>query len=190
MSNPEGMERFRSLFDQARYFSVILDLDGVIVEANESSLGACGCQRADVIGRPFWVCGWWTRSPELMERVRRSCLRAARGETDRAESDYFVADGTRRFANLILCPVADSAGQPQLIAATWTDITDQQDIKAALQEANRRKDEFLTTASHELRTPLTAILGWARCSGQGSWMRTALAGRLRPSSETQPRRFD
>ena len=30
------------------------------------------------------------------------------------------------------------------------------------QEANRLKDEFLTTLSHELRTPLNALLGWAQ----------------------------
>jgi PAS domain S-box-containing protein len=30
------------------------------------------------------------------------------------------------------------------------------------QEANRLKEDFLTTLSHELRTPLNAILGWAR----------------------------
>jgi len=54
------------------------------------------------------------------------------------------------------------------LAATFMDITDRKLAEAALRdqatalaEANRLKDEFLTTLSHELRTPLNAMLGWA-----------------------------
>ncbi|MFI5197057.1 MAG: response regulator [Thermoanaerobaculia bacterium] len=35
-------------------------------------------------------------------------------------------------------------------------------LTSELREANRLKDEFLTTLSHELRTPLSAVLGWTR----------------------------
>ena len=35
--------------------------------------------------------------------------------------------------------------------------------RAAAEEANQLKDQFLAVVSHELRTPLNAILGWADC---------------------------
>src|SRR5215510_150236 len=40
-------------------------------------------------------------------------------------------------------------------------LASEQDARRAAEDANRLKDEFLSTVSHELRTPLTAINGWA-----------------------------
>ncbi len=48
-------------------------------------------------------------------------------------------------------------------------VTREQEARRKAEEANRLKDEFLSTVSHELRTPLNAILGW-------TWI--LLSGRL------------
>ena len=62
-------------------------------------------------------------------------------------------------------------------------------VNAEAREANRMKDEFLTTLSHELRTPLAAILGWTRLLRSGR-ARPGADGRRRSrsSSATSSRR--
>jgi signal transduction histidine kinase len=57
--------------------------------------------------------------------------------------------------------------------ATFTDITDQENVTAALRAAkeqaelaNRTKSEFLANMSHELRTPLNAIIGFSQIMTQ------------------------
>ena len=47
--------------------------------------------------------------------------------------------------------------------------------RAAAEDANRAKDEFLTILSHELRTPLTPIIGWVHIM-QNSILREAELG--------------
>ncbi len=66
-------------------------------------------------------------------------------------------------------------GDTQMILLAIEDITEQkrletqrsllmqeQSARAAAEQANRAKDQFLSILSHELRTPLNAMIGWAQ----------------------------
>jgi signal transduction histidine kinase len=60
----------------------------------------------------------------------------------------------------------DAKGKPvQLFGLVW-DITESRAIQETLSEANRQKDEFLSTLAHELRNPLAPIRNAAYVLGQ------------------------
>lgn len=64
-------------------------------------------------------------------------------------------------------PVTDDAGSIVRWMGTCTDIHDQKLTQEALQEAHRRKDEFLAMLAHELRNPLAPIMSGAHLLSAG-----------------------
>ena len=153
----EANAKFRVFFEQGTHFAGVMTLDGTVVEANRLYLDTCGSKREEVIGKPFWECGWWNRSPELMQMVQEASLQAAAGRAFRTETRFYIADGSERIVDLILAPVTDDEGRVLFVAPTGTDITDRKRAEDELREADRRKDEFLATLAHELRNPLAPI---------------------------------
>ncbi len=168
----EANAKFRTFFEQGTYFAGVMALDGTIIEANRLCLDACGFTREEVIGKKFWECGWWNRSPALVEMIKEGSRQAAAGQTFRQETNFFVADGSERVVDLTLSPVTDDAGRVLFIAPTGTDITEKKRLadererlldaertaRAEAEEANRAKDKFLAVLSHELRTPLSPVV--------------------------------
>jgi signal transduction histidine kinase/ActR/RegA family two-component response regulator len=67
------------------------------------------------------------------------------------------APAVERFVDFIYQPVRDASGAVVGIFAQGHDVTEQVQATGALEDANRRKDEFLATLAHELRNPLAPI---------------------------------
>jgi signal transduction histidine kinase len=66
-------------------------------------------------------------------------------------------DGSRRFALAHANPLRDAAGRIVGAVNILVDITERKRAEEALQEADRRKSEFLAMLAHELRNPLAPL---------------------------------
>lgn len=103
---------------------------------------------------------WINRSPpESANRLRQQieqCL--AEGDSElNIEYECTHSDGQTRWLKCQAMILYDSVSCPRKMIGVVIDIDQQKRAVAALQDADRRKDEFLATLAHELRNPLAPI---------------------------------
>jgi PAS domain S-box-containing protein len=149
------------------------DLNGIITSWNKGAEKLFGYTSAEVIGKPVMILippGRVDEEPYILDRIRR-------GEViDHYETVRHRKDGREIDISLTVSPIRDKSGKVIGASKIARDITERKrtetereemllkesKARAAAENANRCKDEFLTIVSHELRSPLTAILGYNR----------------------------
>jgi len=96
--------------------------------------------------------------PEHQELVRFGMHKAIHDKT-MYEVEHRVrrADGTYGWALSRAVPMFDAAGNIYEWIGAASDITQRKEGEERLQDANRRKDDFLAMLAHELRNPLAPI---------------------------------
>jgi PAS domain S-box-containing protein len=97
--------------------------------------------------------------PEDRERLPRAIEEALRDRRDYAIEFQFQHGPTGEWRWMESRGRADYApdGRPIKLYGLGIDVTERRRAVTALQEADRRKDEFLATLAHELRNPLAPI---------------------------------
>lgn len=164
MAIKESEERFHKFFHAGPVAKNISTLpDGSWIEVNDSFLKLIEFTREEVIGRNSVELG----IIDSIEQNKLSALIYEKGCIEGRGLFITTKSGKRKFV-LFTAAVITLNGREHAIS-TLMDVTKEREAQNAAQEANRRlqeadrrKDDFLATLSHELRTPLSCILMWAQ----------------------------
>lgn len=62
--------KFEGIFNSTYTFIGFLDVNGTLLEANDTALKMAGIQRKDVVGKKFWDCYWWQISKETQNTLK------------------------------------------------------------------------------------------------------------------------
>jgi PAS domain S-box-containing protein len=94
----------------------------------------------------------------IWQPLRDHCQRALRtGERQNYELDLRMPSGERAIRQWTIVPIVAANGEIQQLLAMTHDLTAQRRLLNELQEADRRKSDFIAVLSHELRNPLAAM---------------------------------
>ncbi|MDZ4686859.1 MAG: PAS domain S-box protein [Planctomycetaceae bacterium] len=135
--------------------------DGIIQSWNAAAERLFGYTAAEAIGRPITLV---IPPDRINEEDRILAKLRARELVDHFQTIRQRKDGQLVAVSITVSPIVDAEGQLIGASKIVRDITREkaaeqqiQGLMAELQDADRRKDEFLATLAHELRNPLAPI---------------------------------
>jgi PAS domain S-box-containing protein len=146
--------RFRTLTAHAPVGIFTADPEGNLLFVNECWCEMAGLSPAEARGQG------WARAlhRDDRERIVRDWHAAIEGgRSFAAEYRFCTPQGKVTWLQGQAIGLRNDAGQVSGYIGTLTDITQRKEAAEALQDADRRKDEFLALLAHELRNPLAPL---------------------------------
>ncbi|HEX3128694.1 MAG TPA: PAS domain-containing sensor histidine kinase [Thermoanaerobaculia bacterium] len=150
----EAQARLAAIVESSQDAIVSKTLEGVIQTWNIGAERLFGYKAEEVIGRPITL----LIPPDRHSEETEILARLGRGERiEHYETIRVAKDGRQLYISLTISPLRDADGKIIGASKVARDITGQRQVLEALQDADRRKSEFLALLAHELRNPLVPL---------------------------------
>jgi PAS domain S-box-containing protein len=132
----------------------MLDPSGRVMSWNAGAERIKGYTAAEILGHHF--SRFYTIADIEAEEPERALRDAMQHGSTEEEGWRVRNDGSRFWANVVITALFDAKGEHRGFAKITRDLTQRRQIEA-LEETNRRVNEFLAMLAHELRNPLAPI---------------------------------
>jgi PAS domain S-box-containing protein len=157
----EAQARLAAIVESSQDVIISKSLQGIIHTWNAAAERLFGYTAEEAIGRSITL----IIPPDRLHEETEILSRISRGErVEHYETVRQAKDGRLIDLSLMISPVRDTEGEIIGASKIARDITERKladealrNAMEALQEADRRKDEFLAVLSHELRNPLAPL---------------------------------
>ncbi len=146
---------FRGFFESVAVGACQVGKDGLFMRVNDRYCEITGYSREELLKMgPLDL-----DHPDDREADRERVVKFVAGidVAYRAEKRYVRKDGSIRWVRVAANLLRDANPNSIHSAAIVEDITERKLAEQALQDADRRKDEFIATLAHELRNPLAPM---------------------------------
>jgi PAS domain S-box-containing protein len=182
----ESELRLRQIIDSCLGYIGLFDLEGRLLDANESPFRDGGIDRERVVGQRFWETEWWSFSPQVQADVRDAMMRAAGGETVRWETPVKMQNDEIWTIDASFGPLKNERGEVVNVVAFAVDITE----KKLAQERLKHEEEFVRTTLNTLPIPVGVLheSGTVMMVNQ-SWREAAGHHHIKPELACEGRNF-
>ncbi len=155
----ESERRFRVMFETAYQVTLLVDLDGTILEANRAAGELAGVPSDALPGRAFALAPWWANESGMAERVQERFLRAREGETQRFEVELVEHRDRAITVDFSLKPIRDAEDRVAQVLVEGRDLTIRKRAEESLREISTltTMGQLAARVAHEINNPLAGI---------------------------------
>ena len=154
----ESEHRFRVMFDTTFLLQLLLDADGIVLEANSAAADFAMVEPSKLHGQAFSAMPWWNADDNTRRRVQERFEQARAGDATRFEVQITAATRVAT-VDFSLKPIRDAEERLIQVLVEGRDLTERKRAEESLRQigALTTMGQLAARVAHEINNPLAGI---------------------------------